>query len=555
MTERCLTLGCPEVVRLSLQDPCTGLPIIGDANGYALSCIRNWKLEPITREGDASEFVADCGNMVVRDKQDDQLLGYTVSFETSTRSNELEALVTGKEIITDVSLTSIGTYSVAGALSCTSESADPRFIVEGFYKTAKCVSGADHVRFVLPNAQFKVTELDREGTVTFYRYTAETSISLVSALGDGPYHDFPADITTFLALQAGYTSGFDFEESISVVGACGAIPVVSGVTGICDPEGIVTFDALTSPSDGEINITGTGFSGANVVNAVLEDDSNTTIYNSSVIIVPPHVTASTWTDTEIDASDPSFIVNQDTSGCIKRLDFYCVQGYDENFNSGTTNLLLSVDIDPVFCLDEPAPAVESMSSGDCSNVRIVGDGFSQVNHVITVATPDGNLSSYYDPAGPDAGLNPPEVTVNTWNTNLIDITDVRPNNALEYYTLTSVHLLGVGDNPDFGIYDILDFDVISPVIASITQETPGGNLLIEGTCISKLQSVTIVSDAGTIAAHTPPGYIGELTIDSATTAHVEWELLFENGLIPSTITAVLPDNHTLGEWTGSVSVS
>lgn len=228
MAERCLTLGCPEVVRLALEDPCTGVVIPGATNGYAMSCIRNWKLEPITREGDASEFVSDCGSMVVRDKQDDQLLGYTISFETSTRSNELEALVTGKTLISS-SGTNIGTYSVGSNLGCTSPAADPRFTIEGFYKTAKCVSGADHVRFLLPNAQFKVTELDREGTITFYRYTAETGIALANALatGNGPFGDLPGDVVTFLAGRdsAEYTSGLDFEEEISISGSCGAIEV------------------------------------------------------------------------------------------------------------------------------------------------------------------------------------------------------------------------------------------------------------------------------------------------------------------------------------------
>lgn len=232
MAERCLTLGCPEVVRIAKQDSCSGEPTVGATNGYALSCIRNWSIEPIVREGEASEFVADCGNMVIRDKQDDQLLGYTISFETSQRSNEFEALVTGKELIASGG-TNIGTYGAASNLGCTSPSEDPRFIIEAFYKLSKCVTGANHVRVVLPMAQFKVTELDREGTITFYRYTAETGIALADALlgdggaGDGPFGDWPAGVTTFIAARDAdeYTTGFDFEETISISGSCGAIAV------------------------------------------------------------------------------------------------------------------------------------------------------------------------------------------------------------------------------------------------------------------------------------------------------------------------------------------
>lgn len=226
MAERCLTLGCPEVIRLALQDPCTGVPDDGAANGAAISCIRNWSVEPIVREGEASEFVADCGNMVVRDRQDDQLLGYTVSFETSARSNELEALVTGKVLIASGG-ENIGTYGVGSNLGCTTPSTDPRLIIEAFYKLSRCVTGANHVRIVLPMAQFKVTELDREGSITFYRYTAETGIMLANALGNGPFNDFPADVATFLAGRAAteYTTGLDFEENITISGACGNIAV------------------------------------------------------------------------------------------------------------------------------------------------------------------------------------------------------------------------------------------------------------------------------------------------------------------------------------------
>lgn len=249
MTERCLTLGCPEAVRLSLQDPCSGGKVCGLDSGYVISCIRNWSIEPIVREGEASEFISDCGNMAVRDRQDDQLLGYTVSFETSIRSNELESLVTSKELIASGG-DNIGTFAVASNLACNSPSEDPRLLLEVFYKLSRCVAGANHVRVVLPMAQFKVTELDREGTITFFRYTAETGIALASALGSGPYGDFPADVMAFLMTRDAdeFTAGFDFEENISISGSCGFIevpciplggPVITSVTALTEgcPEG------------------------------------------------------------------------------------------------------------------------------------------------------------------------------------------------------------------------------------------------------------------------------------------------------------------------------
>lgn len=233
MAERCLTLGCPEVIRLAEQDRCTGLPVIGAGNGYAISCVRNWTIAPITREGDTSEFVSDCGKVVARDKQDDQLLGYTISFESSVRSNELEALVTGKTLITGGG-NNIGTYGVSSSATCDSvQTTDPRFIIEAFYRLNTCITGANHVRVVLPMAQFKVTEIDKEGQISFYRYTAETSSALANAVGlnDGPFQDLPSSVSTFLAGRDDdeYTTGFDFEETITISGACGAIaiPVVT----------------------------------------------------------------------------------------------------------------------------------------------------------------------------------------------------------------------------------------------------------------------------------------------------------------------------------------
>lgn len=229
MAELCLALGCPEVVRFALVDRCSGEAISGATNGYALGCPRNWTVEPVVREGEAAEFVSDCGYVQVRDQQDDQHIGYNISFETAIRSNELEALLTGKTLISSGG-NNIGTYGIAGQ-GCEAPAPDPRFIVEAFYKLAKCASGADHVRAVFPNTHFKVTEVDKEGTITFFRYSGIAEPGLAAALtvgaATGPFNDFPADVATFLdARPAGeYTVGFDFEESISISGGCGAIAV------------------------------------------------------------------------------------------------------------------------------------------------------------------------------------------------------------------------------------------------------------------------------------------------------------------------------------------
>lgn len=228
MTERCLTLGCPEVVRLGLMDPCNGTPTSGGENGYALGCPRNVTLEPIIREGEVAEFVSDCGNVGARDKQDDQPLGWTISFETATRSNELQSLVTGESLIVDTGV-NIGTIALAN-FGCTTAASDPRFTVELFYKLAKCATGADHVRFVIPNVQFGVTELDKEGTISYYRYTGTSQPSLGEPLvtgNAGPFDDFPASVVTALTAltTTDYITHLSFEETITITGSCGTIAV------------------------------------------------------------------------------------------------------------------------------------------------------------------------------------------------------------------------------------------------------------------------------------------------------------------------------------------
>lgn len=229
MSELCLTLGCPEVIRLSLVDRCTGAPIDGSENGYALGCPRNWTIEPQVREGESSEFVSDCGFVQARDVQDDQPVGFQMSFETAVRSVELEALATGSTLITD-SGNNVGTYTVAGA-GCTSPAPDPHFVVEAFYKLALCASGADHVRYVFPNTHFKVTEIDKEGTITFFRYTGISepgfAYPLTAGARLGPFDDFPAYVATFLDARPAdeRTVSFNFEETISIEGTCGTIAV------------------------------------------------------------------------------------------------------------------------------------------------------------------------------------------------------------------------------------------------------------------------------------------------------------------------------------------
>lgn len=199
-----------------------------------------------------------------------------------------------------------------------------------------------------------------------------------------------------------------------------------------------------------------------------------------------------------------------------------------------------------------APTVESAASQDCGNIQIVGTQFDLVNHIIVNGPP--SPPSYYDPAGPDAGLNPVTATINSWTPTLIDITDTLASSGLSlaYHTPTDVQMLGVGDVPDYGIFDFPDFTVNSPTVLTANQTAPGEDLLLTGTCFDlPVQGMVVVSTAGTIT-FTP----ADLVIDSPTTAHITAGALAANGFFPSTVTAVKPDNHAAPfQWTGSLAIS
>lgn len=291
-----------------MQDDCSGTAIPGVSNGYVVGCIRNWGITPIVREGDVSEFASDCGKVVVRQRQDDQLTGYTISFESSVRSVELEALVTGKDLIADDG-TNIGTYGVGGNVGCNNPIQDPRFIVEAFYRLNTCITDANHVRVVLPLAQFKVTELDKEGTITFFRYTAETSSSLATALADGPYADFPDAVSDFLAARddSEYTTGFDFEETISISGACGAIEVP-------EPVPPISVDFATSRTGGGgLNITGAGFTSADS-SSILYPDGSTNADAIVSVVDDTHLLVTYGSHGFATVRQVGFIVNGDPVG-------------------------------------------------------------------------------------------------------------------------------------------------------------------------------------------------------------------------------------------------
>lgn len=210
MAEKCVNLGCPEVIRLALSDACSGAPVAGDGNGMALRCQRNVTIEARIREADTSEFVSDCGQ-VDEYVQDSYVQGYTVSFESSRISPELHALLLGYDLLA-IGGENVGFIEEA-SVGCTTQTVRPSFIVEAFYRVRQCDpgGGSNYLRRVLQGVKFNPVEQDKEGQIVFERYTGTSVPALTSGLVNpisdtgGPYQDFPADIVTEIgALPAGH---------------------------------------------------------------------------------------------------------------------------------------------------------------------------------------------------------------------------------------------------------------------------------------------------------------------------------------------------------------
>jgi hypothetical protein len=196
VAERCVKLGCPEFIRLALQDPCSGEPIPGATNGALISCARNSNLEKVLQDPEISTFTSDC-NRPDRYVQDAQLLGFNTGFEVASLSPQLESLLNGDDLIVDTGV-NIGVFYDAAA-SCSTPQADPRFIAEYFYKVRQCDAGggASYVRYVVTGVRFQPSEIDKESQITFARYTGTSDPTLydgLTAINNGPFDDFPAAV-------------------------------------------------------------------------------------------------------------------------------------------------------------------------------------------------------------------------------------------------------------------------------------------------------------------------------------------------------------------------
>lgn len=201
MAETCVKIGCPEVIRLSRQDDCTGAPVPGASNAHVLRCTRNAALTKNLRDEQISEFVADCGPPD-RYRQPAQIETFDLTFETSTVSPELEANLTGETLLTNGGTNDgVAYYANQG---CETAVTKPKFIAEVFFRQRGACGGgvaAHYIRYVLMGLEFNPSEIDAEGQIRFLRYKASSlplPVGGLLSVNDGPFNDFPAGIVTSL---------------------------------------------------------------------------------------------------------------------------------------------------------------------------------------------------------------------------------------------------------------------------------------------------------------------------------------------------------------------
>ena len=223
MPEKCVSLGCPEVIRLALQDPCSGAPVPGAGNGMVLRCQRNVTIEAVLQDADISTFTSDCG--IPDEYQLDAFVkGYTVSFEGARISPELQALLLGYPLLA-IDGDNVGFIEEAVA-GCSATPVRPTFVVEAFFRVRQCdpTGEGNYLRRVIQGVKFAPVEQDKEGQIVFERYSGTSVPSLTAGLFyedgatdvGGPYQDFPQDIVDQIgALPDGHLNiGLRFVDPI-----------------------------------------------------------------------------------------------------------------------------------------------------------------------------------------------------------------------------------------------------------------------------------------------------------------------------------------------------
>jgi len=431
----CRPAMCIEAIRVALLDNCTLLPICGPLNGYAMGCIIDPNWTPEIEEGEESIVKDNCGNICLRDDRCDLTKRWNLEFKIKDPDKEFLALIEGNPLIVNGGGDSIGVRQLAyGACS-------PFVFLELFERTNDCDTQGEPIYFrhVFPAVRLRWIGNEREGIFRILQIEGKTRDVQTDSIGTGPFDDIPvmALVGTSSSERIDYAW---FEDSFVPTVQCGAIEVPCPIVG---PQPTIETDDF-DPGCNQYRFMGTNLDVVDRLD-VLGDFGTHTYYNpagpNSALNNPYQITINTWTATNIRIEDLA-LNDQVTPHTITATHLY---GVANSPDYGVFDIV-DYDIPPCDNFTEPLPFNNAQSPA-CERFFFSGINFGFINHLRT----DGSFGqvSYYDPAGPDAGLNPGTSTINSWTPTLIDITDTQQGGQ----TITEFHIWGVGDVPDYSFYD------------------------------------------------------------------------------------------------------
>lgn len=295
-------------------------------------------------------------------------------------------------------------------------------------------------------------------------------------LGDG---DFVVDSSTHITipnalviLNGGTLTQLDFyTPGPALVGIWAGSVMLNG----CVDGAAPTITAASTPAAGRVQVDGTGFITAPggvtdyivVITAV--PNAGYFFYNptgpNAGLNAPGAIVS--WTDTSI------VVENFAMSG--RTLNGVAAQDVDACFTSG-------FDVNPDVVI-AGGDIITSISSPLPCRIRIDGTGFvtspdfGPVNSIVFGFTATGDADyTFYDPTGPDAGLNDPGFTIVTWTDTLIEIDDC-PDAGFFIQIAQLTNVAGVTSR--FTIDPPVEISAVAPNITSVSRV--GNNLVIDGT--------------------------------------------------------------------------
>lgn len=384
MAQVCLPAGCIDAIRIALVDDCSDEPVPGLSNGYLFNCFRNLSMTKNVEDGDETVLKNDCGRKCFQTKKCDELKDIQIEFELLNPDYELISLLTGQPLIND-GIENIGWYQEEG-LNCT-----PWVSVEMFEQVPdeSCTAGHKYRRIVLPKVRFKLPMDEKEDPFRLVKMEGRTSPSELANWGDGPFNDSPFDFSAVPAgVQTHIMEFFDDTITDTLDGQCGFIEVPSAAV-------IDLQSAIETANFGEIDITGTGMTGAQSLVVIHDGPASPSVFN------PP-----TWSDVLATIQSDDLIGRAVSS----------IEAYTD-FPPTALADTLAVSLQPA------GPRANFFQSLSLGRIQVVGQFFLAGNvDRIVIEMDDTSFENFYNPFGPNAGLNAPSLIVQ-WSQNSIIIED------------------------------------------------------------------------------------------------------------------------------------